>query len=215
MYKLCVFDMDGTFMNSIGDIAAAMNRSLKTLNKKTYTIGDYCKMVGDGMEVLCRRALPDSDEEEIKKLITLYKNDYIKNCCVETKPYDGMTELCKKLSLSGIKTAILSNKPHEQAVEIFKTLMIYDLFDEIMGCSAAYPPKPAPDSLIAIMKKFGANEDNTIYIGDSNVDIQLAKAAGVKSVGVKWGFRTEKELRDAGADFIAGTSFELENLLLY
>ena len=214
MYKLCVFDMDGTFIDSIGDIAAAMNRSLKKLGHTTFSENDYYKMVGNGMEVLCRRALPKSSEDEIQELIRLYKTDYLANCCIKTKPYDGMVELNQKLIASGIKTAILSNKPHSQVIEIAETLSLNSIFDIIMGQSERYPSKPAPDALLAVMEKLNASADETVYIGDSDVDIQLAKAANVTSVGVKWGFRGEAELKRAGANFIVSDAGELASVIL-
>lgn len=214
MYKLCVFDMDGTVVNSIGDIAAAMNRSLSALGYKTYGTEEYCHMVGDGMEVLCRRAIPSATEEELQNLIALYKEDYLNNCCEESVVYDGIDEILRLLNDKGIKRAILSNKPHEQVMEIAKELFEDDSFDEIMGYTPRFPIKPAPDSLLHIMDKFGVSKEETVFIGDSNVDIRLGKAAGVIAVGVAWGFRGKQELEEEGADFVASTVEELREFLI-
>ena len=175
MYKLCVFDMDGTFVNSIGDIADAMNRSLTAMGYKPYAEKEYCRMVGDGMRVLCERALPNDDKDELEKLISLYKEDYLNNCCVRTAPYDGMVDLIYDLKRNGIRSAILSNKPHEQVMEISEKIFEKDLFDEIIGNSERFPIKPAPDSLYYIMDKYNAANNETVYIGDSDVDMILGK----------------------------------------
>lgn len=213
MYKLCVFDMDGTVVNSIGDIAAAMNRSLESLGHKTYTDDEYCKMVGDGMDILCRRALPDSDEEEVTKLIELYKQDYINHCCEKSYIYDGVAEVIHGLKKSGVKCAILSNKPHDQAMEVADTLFDDEMFDIVLGQTDRFPIKPAPDSLLWMIDELGVEKSEVAYIGDSNVDVRLGKTAGVFTVGVTWGFRTAEELKSEGADAIADTAEALEEIL--
>lgn len=214
MYKMCVFDMDGTVVNSLGDIAAAMNRSLEKIGRKTYAEEDYRRMVGSGMRLLCKRAIPDAGDEELERLISYYNADYLSNCCVKTAPYEGMVELAEELKRLGIGRAILSNKPHTQACEIAEKLFDENLFDEIMGQSDRFPVKPAPDALLYLMQKYGVSKTETVYIGDSDVDIQLGKAAGVFTVGVTWGFRGEAELKAAGADALANTADELKSLLI-
>lgn len=213
MVKLCVFDMDGTFVDTLGDISAAMNRSLKHLGYSTYDDPAYKKMVGDGMRVLCERAIGTGNTDDIDKLVELYKNDYLKNCCVNSKPYDGMIELVRFLKENEIKTAILSNKPHDQTVEISDKLFGKDLFDEILGKKDEFPAKPAPDSLMYLIEKFNVKNSETIYIGDSDVDIKLSKAANVYSIGVAWGFRGESELSSEGADKVVFTAAELKDAI--
>ncbi len=215
MFKLCVFDMDGTIVDSLGDIAAAMNRSLTRLGHKPYPEDAYKNMVGNGMEVLCRRALKGGTEEEIQKLISLYKEDYLKNCCVRSKLYPGTGELINKLCSNGVKCAVLSNKPHNQVTEIAQKLMNIKDYFKILGQTDSFPAKPAPDSLLHLMKEAKAEKSETAYIGDSNVDIRLGKAAGVFSVGAAWGFRGEEELAAEGADRIAHNAAELKKILLF
>lgn len=214
MYKLCVFDMDGTVVNSIADIAAAMNRSLEKMGYNPYGIGEYCHMVGDGMEMLCRRAIKVNDEEEVQRLIKLYKEDYFSHCCENSNMYDGMEGVIYALREKGLRCAVLSNKPNEQVQEISKELFNTDMFDEIWGYTNQFPVKPAPDSLVAMMKKFGVDKDETVYIGDSDVDIRLGKAAQVFTVGVAWGLRGAKELIGEGADAIAEMPEDLISILL-
>jgi len=213
MFKLCVFDMDGTVVDSVADIAAAMNRSLATLGYKTYKTEEYCHLAGNGMEVLCRRAIPGRTEEEVQKLISLYKEDYLANCCVDSSVYDGVIELLQDLKEKGMIRAVLSNKPHDQVLGVAKKLFTSDSFDEIMGYTPKFPTKPAPDSLFYLMEKYGVNKSETVFIGDSNVDIQLGKNAGVFTIGVSWGFRGRQELEAAGADCVADNMEELKKFL--
>ena len=213
MFKLCVFDMDGTVVDSVADIAAAMNRSLATLGYKTYKTEEYCHLAGNGMEVLCRRAIPGRTEEEVQKLISLYKEDYLANCCVDSAVYDGVIELLQDLKEKGMIRAVLSNKPHDQVMGVAKKLFTPDSFDEIMGYTPKFPTKPAPDSLFYLMEKYGVNKSETVFIGDSNVDIQLGKNAGVYTIGVSWGFRGRQELEEAGADCVADNMEELKKFL--
>lgn len=214
MFKFCGFDMDGTFINSLVDIADAMNRSLEKLGYPTYKEDDYKQMVGSGMRVLCERALPEADKCEIDKLVELYNADYTKNCCVKTAPYAGMQELVLNLKKYDIKSAILSNKPHTQATEIANAIIPEGTFEMILGQSDRFPAKPAPDSLLYLMDKFGVSKEDTVYIGDSDIDVKLGKAAGVYTIGVSWGFRGEAELLSAGADIVAHSAEELESLIL-
>lgn len=214
MVKLCVFDMDGTVVNSIGDIAAALNRSLEKMGYPTHSEDAYYKMVGDGMAVLCRRAIEGAPEEDVQKLIAIYDEDYKNNCCERSYIYDGMADAVKKLKAKGIKCAILSNKPHGQLMEIAKVLFEDDMFDEIMGHTSDFAPKPDPGSMLYLMDKMGYNSEEVVFVGDSNVDIRLGKAADVYTVGVTWGFRGEEELKTEGADVIVNTADELYNAIL-
>ncbi len=214
MLKLCVFDLDGTLVDTMGDISEAMNRSLVALGYKPHPKEEYYQMVGDGMVKLCQRAIPDASEEEVLKLIDLYASDYIKNCCVNSVCYDGILNVVKKLKEAGIICAILSNKPHNQTMEISEKLFPNGLFDTVLGKTEDFPPKPAPDSLIYVMNKYNAKPEEVVYIGDSNVDILLGKKVGVLSVGVAWGFRGEEELKNEKADFIAYKAEDLLDIIL-
>lgn len=209
MFKFCVFDMDGTVVNTIGDIAAALNRSLAALGFAEHSEEEYCQMIGNGMEMLCRRAAPNASEDDIQKLIALYNKDYTQNCCEKSCIYDGVEAAVRELKKKGVVCAMLSNKPHGQVMEIADVLFEDGLFDEIMGQTPKFPTKPAPDSLFDMMKRHGFTKAETAYIGDSNVDIRLGKAAGVYTVGVSWGFRGEAELSAEGADAIAHNADEL------
>ncbi len=211
---LCVFDMDGTIVDSIGDIASAMNRSLEKLSHKTYTKEEYYHMVGNGMEKLCRRALPDAGEEEIQKLISLYKEDYLKNCCVDTMPYEGICEMLRDIKEEGVKIAVISNKPHSQVMAVAEKLFDMDLFYEIIGQSERFPTKPNPDSLIYLMDKLKLKKTEVVFVGDSDIDIRYGANAGVYTIGVAWGFRGEEELKSAGTNKIVYSPNEIKEVVL-
>ena len=211
--RICIFDMDGTVLDTIGDISDALNRSLIKMNKKTHTEEEYKKMVGDGMNVLCRRAIPDATDSEVSELISLYKEDYLKNCCVRTKPYEGIEKLISDLDEIGIKSVILSNKPHIQAIEISDKLKMSNLFLEILGKKDEFPAKPDPTSILYLIDKYCKGAEEVVYIGDSNVDMILGKSVNAYTVGVSWGFRDVCELVESGADEVANTSDELYNII--
>lgn len=213
MKKLCVFDLDGTLVNSIYDIAEALNASLASMGKPIHPIEAYYQMVGDGMELLCRRALPDGTEEELQTLIYLYKERYIKNCCVLTRPYDGILELLAQLNKEDFGIAVLSNKPQEQTERVVSALLGKIHFFDVIGQSERFPKKPDPMALYYLIEKSGVSQDDVWYIGDSDVDIHLGKSAKVKTIGAAWGFRGSEELHSSGADWVVDSPMQLKGLL--
>lgn len=213
MKKLCVFDLDGTLVNSIYDIAAALNASLEEMNLPGWPLEEYYRMVGDGMEMLCRRAIPGGTEEQVQTLVGLYNRCYQRDCCVLTQPYEGIPQLMKRLRQNGMLTAVLSNKPHEQTLKVVATLLPEADFLAVRGQSPEFPRKPDPAALYALMELAEVLPQQTVYIGDSDVDMLLGKNAGVDTIGVSWGFRGTEELNTAGACAIAHTAKELEDLL--
>ncbi len=214
MKRLCVFDLDGTLVDSVIDIAEAVNRSLHKLGREAHPVHAYYQMVGNGMEMLCRRAHGNGTEEELHSLIQLYREDYVKNCCVNTAAYPGIQELVSKLNSFGMNLAILSNKPQEQTDVVVETLFPKGMFEVVMGASSRFPRKPNVTALTWLIMHMDVALNDVVYIGDSDVDMQLAKNAGVQGIGVAWGFRGRNELESAGASFVAENSNELQNYLL-
>ena len=214
MKGLCVFDLDGTLVDSIEDIAAAVNASLEEMQKPIHPVDAYYKMVGDGMEMLCRRALSGGTEEEVKELVSRYKARYIKNCCNHTKTYPGIETLLSALAEEHAGIAILSNKPQEQTQEVVETLLSDIPFLEVIGQSERFPKKPDPAGLNYLIEKAGVSKEQVWYIGDSDVDMYLGNSVNVNAIGVAWGFRGEKELKDAGAKEVFQTANELQTFLL-
>lgn len=213
MKNLCVFDLDGTLVDSIADISSAINSSLKKMGKPVHPQEAYYHMVGNGMKLLCQRALGETNETEVQKLINLYQKEYLENCCINTYAYPGINVLLSELKSQDIKLAVLSNKPQEQTERVLAGIFPDNLFDCIIGHSPKFPPKPSPESLLWIMQNFTTSTGQVWYIGDSDVDMQLGRYAGVDTIGVAWGFRGENELRLAGATYIARTAEELKALL--
>ena len=213
MTKLCVFDFDGTLINTIYDIAACMNFALSKMGKATHDVDAYYQMVGNGLDSLCRRALADGTEEEINLLKSVYKEKYMKDCCVFTKPYEGVQELLDGLQKRGIDVAIISNKPQEQIELIIKELLEFDAFFEIIGQDGRFPIKPAPDALHYLMEKTNVAKDEVWFVGDSDIDMLFGIAAGVRTIGAAWGFRGEEELSFAGATKIAYHTLEILDMV--
>lgn len=203
--KAVIFDLDGTLINSIKDIANNMNEALKMYGFEGHTEGEYKYLVGIGASNLVRDALPEksrNDDELIKKVHKTYTQLYDKNYLNNTYVYNGITELLRYLTGKGIKLAVLSNKPHEFTVRIIKELFKDFNFEVILGQQEALPKKPSPDGAMLIVKTLKIKPQDFIYMGDSAVDIKTAKAAGMVSVGVLWGFRSYGELINEGADYI-------------
>lgn len=214
MKKLWVFDLDGTLVNSIGDIAGAINRSLIRMGKPTHPPERFYQMVGDGMELLCRRALPEANPEELSELIRLYQEDYLQNCCVETKAYPGVLKLLRSLKKAGISAAIISNKPQEQTQEVVSKILGASFFLEVIGQNPQFPKKPEPKVFLDLMARRDVKKEDVCYIGDSDVDILFGRRAGVDTIGAAWGFRGAQELKNAGAPRIVYRVSELEEDIL-
>lgn len=211
--KLCVFDFDGTLVNTIYDIAASMNDSLAKMGKATHDTQRYYQMVGNGMDALCTNALPGGTDDEVKRLKSIYKEKYLKDCCVLSRPYEGVLELLAGLKEKGIRFGVISNKPQEQMDRIIKKFLDYDDFFMIIGQDGRFPVKPATDSIDYLMQEAQVSKNEVWYIGDSDVDMLFGTAAGVRTIGAAWGFRGEKELTDAGATKIAQEPLEILSLI--
>jgi phosphoglycolate phosphatase len=210
MIKLVIFDLDGTLINSIYDIADATNNALTELNCPIHEVERYYRFVGNGALDLIRRALPEKmrDNDTVLKTRALFEKYYKENYLSKTKPYDGIAELLQNLHNSDIKLAVLSNKPHDFTEKIVKAFW-QDNFDIIQGNTPDIPKKPDPAAVHIIMKKLDTGKNDTLFIGDSDVDILTAKGAEIKSVGCLWGYRTEDELIKTGADYIAKAPLDI------
>ncbi len=211
MYKLVVFDLDGTLCNTLSDLANAVNFSLRKEGLLTHPLSAYNKFVGNGVNNLIKQALVDksSDEELFKKVKANFDNYYPQHFCDTTVAYEKMPELLTELEKSGIMTAVHSNKPHEYVGEILETLFPFHTFDIAWGKREEFERKPSPQALFEIMKRLSVINDEILYVGDSDVDVFTAHSADVKVCGVEWGFRGREELVSAGADFIAKDAQEL------
>ncbi len=211
MYKLVVFDLDGTLANTLSDLANAVNTALKSENLKTHPVERYNQFVGNGVNVLIRQALEDKGDDKalcgrVKSFFDSYYKEHLCDC---TTSYDGISQMLSKLEDSGIKTAVHSNKPHEYVPYILDKLFPEHKFDIVLGNCDDFERKPSPQALEYMIESLGVEKTQVLYVGDSDVDVFTAHNACVKVCGVAWGFRGEKELLQAGADFIAHNANEL------
>lgn len=215
MYKLVVFDLDGTLADTLSDLAHAVNESLKSVGAPTHPIDSYRIFVGNGVNVLIKQALVEKGEDEqlCKKVKSFFDSYYPQHLCDYTTAYDKMADLLAELEKEGVKTAVHSNKPHEFVPQIIEKLYPHHNFEVVIGNMPEYERKPSPQALIAIMDKLKVSAEETLYVGDSDVDVFTAHEACVKVCGVAWGFRGKEELVDAGADFIAHDSTELLDII--
>ncbi len=203
-----IFDLDGTLLNSIDDIAICMNEVLKSLNLKTYEIEEYKYFVGYGVDVLVDNVLKNNLEfknEVAKKFKALYDDNLHKN----TKPYDGIFELLDELKKLNFNLAVLSNKPDNMTKAYVKEIFKDYPFVEIHGQKENFPKKPDPTQALNIALSLNVDSKDVYFIGDTKVDMQTAKSANMKAIGVLWGFRDEKELKEFGADFIVKHPLEI------
>lgn len=215
MYKAVIFDLDGTLLDTLEDLANACNYALKECGLAVHKVDKYKRFVGDGRYKLIERIISKEDytEDLFNRVLKLYDDYYEEHMVDLTKPYEGIMELLDKLKRLEMKIAVVSNKPHEFTTEIVKKYF-KNKIDITFGQRPNFKAKPNPETVFEVIKEFGFEKQECVYIGDSNVDMQTAKNANVKSIGVSWGFRGRKELEEAGADLVVDTVEELRNELL-
>lgn len=211
MVKMVVFDLDGTLMNSLTDLAISVNYGLKLNGLEEKPVENYKTYVGNGREMLIRRAMGDAwtDHELFEKVKADYDRHYAVHCNDHTAAYDDCAEMLEKLAKKGVKTGVLSNKPDEFVDKMLKKAFPNHKFTQAWGQKPQYKTKPEPDALLALLDMSGVTPEECFYVGDSDVDVFTANNAGVKMAGVSWGFRGKNELMNAGAPFVADTAEEL------
>ena len=213
--KLAIFDLDGTLLDTIGDLAEACNYMLALRGLGSHTREEYAKMVGNGILNLVKRALPE--ELRTPEYVGAAREDflayYTANIDRYTVPYEGIREVLHTLQESGWEMAVASNKFDEGTKQLVASIFPEVDFKAIYGNREGFPLKPDKALLDIIMEECGASIETTTMIGDSGVDMQTAKNAGVRSVGCSWGFRSREELEEYGADHIIDRPIELLNIL--
>lgn len=215
-YRLAIFDLDGTVLNTLADLADAVNAALAACGYPTRTQQQVCDFVGNGMKKLIARAVPPhTAPEDVARVHAAFTAHYTAHCAEKTAPYEGIVAMLHALRARGVKTAVLSNKADYATGALCKTYFA-GLFDVVAGEreSEGIPKKPAPDAVLSIMAQCGVTAAETVYIGDSEVDIKTAANAGIAAIAVSWGFRGVGFLREMGAKVIADTPKELEALIL-
>ncbi|RLA99916.1 MAG: HAD family hydrolase [Deltaproteobacteria bacterium] len=213
--KAIIFDMDGTLLDTIEDIGSSMNTVLRRMGLPVHDTLTYKTLVGDGMEILVKRALPESmrDKDTIKSCLDAMKKVYSLHCLDKTRPFNGIDHLLDALAQIDIKMAILSNKPHDFTVAIKDALLSRWPFVAVLGVKEGIPRKPDPKGALQIARLMGVRPSETCFMGDTAVDMKTANNAGMYAVGVLWGFRGIKELKDAGARLILEKPIDLMSYL--
>lgn len=216
MLKIAVFDLDGTLVDSLTDLALNVNKGLKKAGLPEHPVDAYKKFVGNGRERLVKRAMGScaGDAEKFNIVRDTFDSEYKIHCNDNTAAYPGCDKMLERLSAAGIKTAVLSNKPDEFVDKILRKLYPNHSFAEAWGQKPQYKCKPDKEALHAMLSIYSIAPGECVYIGDSDVDVYTAQNSAVKMAGVSWGFRGKDELIRAGAPFVADTAEELTEYIL-
>ncbi len=213
MYKLVIFDLDGTLLNTLGDLAAAGNHALSMLGFPVHEVNAYKHFVGNGIPNLISRILPAEEQDRHEQCFQLFNEYYSAHKIDLTVPYDGITELLKKLSEKGVICCCNTNKAQDFASQLINGFF-GDSIKAVIGQGGGYALKPAPDAAEELMRRYGISKENALYVGDSNVDMKTAAAAGISACGVLWGFRDYEELSGCSPAYIVENVGELEKIIL-
>ena len=213
-YKLVLFDLDGTVLDTLEDLTDATNAAMAMHGYPTHSIDAVRSFVGNGIGSLIRCAVPSgTDEAKIHTVLGDFKKYYGAHCADKTRPYAGVLEMLAALRAAGIRTAVVSNKA-DFAVKELAERYFKGSFDMAIGEREGIARKPAPDSVFEVMRAMDATPSECVYIGDSDVDVLTAKNAGIDGIFVTWGFRSEACLREAGAKTIVCTPAAITDLIL-
>lgn len=212
-YDLIIFDMDGTILNTLEDLKNSLNYVLQQAGYQTRTLEEVRTFVGNGIRKTIERALPsDIEEEKVDELFSLFMDYYAIHNTDNTKPYNGVIELLKELKHLGYKTAVVSNKQNSAVKSLCKKFFT-GLFDVEIGEKVNIAKKPEPDEVNEVLKILNIDCTKSIYIGDSEVDIQTAQNSKMKSIIVDWGFRDRKFLYEHGAEVIVSNPSEILDII--
>lgn len=215
MIKLVGFDLDGTILDSLPDLADAVNFGLRKEGLPERSTDEICSFIGDGVFLLIERAAaPVTDSACHKRIKAGFDEYYGTHFYHRSKIYEGMAELLEKLQKTGVSIAVLSNKPDSFVKMILEKLFPDFPFAAVMGQSEQFPKKPDPTAFRYLQKQVGSLPEQSVFVGDSDVDLQTAKNAGAIAVGVTWGYRERALLEQTGGDYLADTPKQLETFLL-
>ena len=213
-YKAVIFDLDGTILDTLQDLANSVNHALRTHGYPERTLDEVRGFIGNGIRVLMRRSCPaDISEAAQEEALATFRVHYDAHCKDFTGPYGGIHDLLAALKERGIRTAVVSNKI-EPAVIVLCDEHFPGAFEYMVGNRPDLAPKPSPDSVNEVIGKMGLDKKDIVYIGDTEVDIQTADNAGIDCIGVDWGFRDGDYLRDLGAKYIVNTPMEVLDIVL-
>lgn len=216
-YSLVIFDLDGTLLNTIGDLAASVDYVMRSRNLPEHSDAEYRAMVGGGIKRLVERALPShlaENESYVEECVTQFRHYYVENIDRYTTPYNGIPELLHKLNAMGVKIAVASNKFQHGTERLIAKFFGDVEFIAIEGNRPGAPLKPDPEIIHNILRIANTPATEAVMVGDSGIDIHTAAAAGIASIGVAWGFRYADELYAAGATCVATTIEELTEAII-
>lgn len=214
MIKAVLFDLDGTLVNSLADLACSTNFALEKFGHPTHDVELFKYFVGDGMSKLIERALPEDKRQDdyIKQVLDVFMTHYKEHYIDNTAAYDNIIETVDAIISKGIKIAVVSNKIQNMA-ETVTNKIFGDRFSIVCGKREGYPAKPDPTLTLEVINQMGVEPSQCLFIGDSGMDMAVAKNAKTLALGVLWGFRKEDELRFSGADFIVKEPCEIINII--
>ena len=210
-YKAILFDLDGTLLDTLEDMADALNRTMDCFSLPHRSLKEVRSFVGNGARRLIELAT-GAEGERLEEILAVYKADYDRNYLIKTAPYPGVMALLDRLHEAGCLTGIVSNKP-DSTVQSLSEALFEGKADISVGEKRGIRRKPAPDTVLAAMEALGVTKEETVYVGDSEVDVMTARAAGVPCISVTWGFRDRDVLEDAGAERFADSCGALWKLL--
>ena len=216
MKKLAIFDLDGTLLNTIKDLGEAANHALSKNGFHTHSIASYPFFVGNGVRRLIERVLPEDARKQeaiVDAMLKDFKEFYDENNTVLTKPYDGITNLLQQLQDKGVKLAVASNKYQRATTKIINHFFPDIDWIDVMGQNEGVPVKPDPSVVFMILANAGIAKRDALMIGDSGIDMETARRACIDSVGVTWGFRPVKELKESYANVIVNRPQDIINIV--
>lgn len=216
MYRLCIFDLDGTLTDTLDSLTFSVNETLKEMGLLPVTAKKCREFVGNGARVLMEKSLLEAGETDLGRLdeaMSIYGRIFDANCTYHVVPYEGIWDMLRAMRQEGLELAVLSNKPHRQAVHVVESVFGREMFRQIQGQKENIPRKPDPTAALQIAEELGISLEDTIYVGDSEVDIATGTNAHMMTIGVTWGFRGRAILQEAGARYIAGTPEEIMKLI--
>ena len=223
--SLIIFDLDGTLLDTLPDLAEAVNFSLRTHERPERTLEEIKRFISNGVRKLIERSLfiteaskdtndyTVSDKELFNAVFADFVQYYLEHVSDHTRAYAGMQELIGKLKAAGFKTAVVTNKREDAAIKLMNAFYP-DGFDMVIGDGPNRERKPSPASLLLVMDSLGVSKDETVYVGDSDVDLATATNAGIEAILVTWGYRSREFLVNAGAQIIVDRPDELETVLM-
>lgn len=209
MYNTYIFDLDGTLLSTLGDLAASCNYALRTNGLPERTVDEVRQFVGNGVKKLMERAIPGGlDNDKFDKTYADFRQHYMQHNLDTTKPYDGVMEMLEELRKRGKKVAVVSNKFYAATQELCRHFF-GDLVPVAIGEREDIRKKPAPDTVLEAMRQLGVTAERAVYIGDSDVDIDTARNSGMPCISVLWGFRDKEFLLEHGAKTLVSTPEEI------